>query len=346
MLQPLAEISIPPQITSLPKADLHIHQEEVARLERVVAQQQDRAAHDWRASARRLLDEIPFGESRLAAMYEPDATLDFGNAQADSPEYIIAKIVDALDEGAADGAILVEIRFGAGSMAVVHPDFMDLFREAERQVQQTYPQLRAEAIGYIGVMGNSEKALDIETQLSRCLALADQGLGGVDFRTHPYDTEASPSIWDHVYRMAERAADAGLGITVHAGEFSAANLAAALKVPHLDRLGHAVYAATDERLLDEIVRRDVTIECSLSCNVVLGAVRSYEEHPIRTFVDAGVKVTLNTDDPVRIGTTIGREYAIAHAMGFSEAELLMFTQHAIEASFAPKNRRAEMLAEA
>jgi len=47
-------------------------------------------------------------------------------------------------------------------------------------------------------------------------------------------------------------------------------------------------------------------------------------------LNAGVAVTLNTDDPVRIWTTIGREYAIAHELGFTEAELLMFTCHAIK----------------
>jgi len=123
MIKPLADLPIPSKIAALPKADLHIHQEEVARLERVVARQQGRTAYNWRKSAQRLVDE------------------------------------NALEEGAADGAVLIEIRFGAGSMAFVQPDFMDLFREAERQAQQRYPQLRAEAIGYIGIMGNPDKQL-------------------------------------------------------------------------------------------------------------------------------------------------------------------------------------------
>ena len=152
-------------------------------------------------------------------------------------------------------------------------------------------------------------------------------------------------MWAIAYGMAERAADAGLGITVHAGEFSPANLTAALQVPGLCRLGHAVYAVAETRLLEQLVERNVTVECSLSCNVVLGAVPSYEKHPIRQFVTSGVAVTLNTDNPVRIWTTIGREYAIAAALGFSPSDLLKFTRNAIQASFTSTERRRTLMDE-
>jgi adenosine deaminase len=144
---------------------------------------------------------------------------------------------------------------------------------------------------------------------------------------------------------ASPSAAAGLGITIHAGEFSPANLAAALSVPGLGRIGHAVHAASDPRLIDHLARSGATVECSLSSNVVLGAVPSYEAHPIRRFVDYGIPVTLNTDLPVHVCTTIGREYAVAAALGFSTAELLAFTRNAVRASFAPAEHRATLLAE-
>ena len=94
-----------------------------------------------------------------------------------------------------------------------------------------------------------------------------------------------------------------------------------------------------------MARSGVTVEFSLSCNVVLGAVPSYEAHPIRRFVEHGIPVTLNTDNPVRIATTIGREYAIAAALGFSPADLLACTRNAIRASFTTAERRAALLAD-
>jgi adenosine deaminase len=167
----------------------------------------------------------------------------------------------------------------------------------------------------------------------------------VDFSTDPYDTDADSALWAVISHWAERAAAAGLGITIHAGEFSPANLAAALSVPGLGRIGHAVHAASDLQLLDHLARSGATVECSLSCNVVLSAVPSYEAHPIRRFVDYGIPVTLNTDLPVHVCTTIGREYAVVAALGFSPAELLAFTCNAVRASFAPTEVRDTLLAE-
>jgi adenosine deaminase len=104
-----------------------------------------------------------------------------------------------------------------------------------------------------------------------------------------------------------------------------------------------VYAAHDPRLLDLLAESGVTVECSLSCNVVLGAVPSYEAHPIHQFVQRGIPVALCSDIPVQVATSIGREYALAHALGFSTADLLGFTRNAVRASFTPPERKADLL---
>ncbi|MCA1668968.1 MAG: hypothetical protein LC793_16565 [Thermomicrobia bacterium] len=272
MIEPLADLPIDPAIAALPKADLHIHAEAAPRLARVIARREGKPPPDLRETVRALLD-LPPGMPRLIQMAVPPRPET--EALDAVPENFIARVADALEEAAADGAILVEVRFGGTTIL------------------------------------------------------------------RPYDTEAD---WAATYRLAERAAAAGLGITVHAGEFSTANLAAALRVPGVTRLGHAVYAARDPRLLDAIARRGITVECALTSNVMLGATASYEEHPIRQFIVHGIPVTLNTDDPVRVGTTIGREYAIAAALGFASAELVALTRNAVRASFTTAERRTALLA--
>src|SRR5262249_6103881 len=172
----------------------------------------------------------------------------------------------------------------------------------------------------------------LEAVVAGTLAAARDGLGGIDLLYRPYDTEAD---WEIAYRVAARAADAGLGVTAHAGEFSAANVAAALRTPGLTRLGHAVHAVDDARLLDRIAARGVTIECCLTCNVFFGAVPSLEEHPICRFVQRGIPVALGADNPVQLSTTIGREYAVAATLGFTTADLFAFTPKALRASFPP-----------
>ncbi|MDE2899064.1 MAG: hypothetical protein OXO54_12155 [Chloroflexota bacterium] len=111
----------------------------------------------------------------------------------------------------------------------------------------------------------------------------------------------------------------------------------------MTRVGHALAAAADPRLLDRVAARGVTVECALSSNVVLGAVESYECHPIRRFVERGVPVAICTDDPVRACTTIGREYAIAAKLGFSAAELRAFTCTGVRASFCSPRERDRLL---
>jgi adenosine deaminase len=167
-------------------------------------------------------------------------------------------------------------------------------------------------------------------------------LRGIDLLYEPYDSEAD---WTAAYRIAERATAAGLGITAHAGEISTANIAAALRTPGLTRIGHATHAAADPRLLDLLARSGATVECSLTCNVLIGAAASYDQHPIRRFVEYGIPVALCTDDPIQICTTIGREYAIAHMLGLTPAELLEMTRNAVRAAFTTSVRRQTLLEE-
>ena len=330
---PLADIPIPERVANLPKADLHVHQEWFARLDRVLARREGLAPYDWRGWARKLMKDVPPGMPRLRRLAQVRPVARESDAE---PENFIDSVEDLLEEAAEDGAVLVEARFG--SETVLRPNFMELFREAERRTQERHPALCAEAVVSLFSWYEPER---VERLLRACLRTAEEGLAGIDLLYEAYDTEAD---WGTAYRLAERAAAAGLGVTVHAGEFSAANVAAALRLPGLSRIGHAVFAADDPRLMELLADSGVTIECCPSCNVVLGAVPSYEEHPIRRFVAAGIPVALCTDDPMQVCTTIGREYAMAAALGFSEKDLLDFTRNALSVSFAPAGRKERLLA--
>ena len=317
-LSPLANVPIPAHIAALPKTNIHIHAETAARLEQILAAERGQPPIDHRPWIADLLATIPPGMPRLLRL---DHNRLFDRATVDAldtdPVYIIARIMHLLLEGAADGAVLIEITFGPAT--ILKPDFMALFREAERCVQAQFPKLRAEAL-IAGTQPTGELWCDV--YLPACLAAAQDGLAGIHIIPDPYDAEMD---WAPVYGWATRASDAGLGLAAHVGEFDTTNIAAALQVPGLTRLGHAVYAAHNPELLEHLARSGVTVECSLSCNVVLGATDAHETHPIRQFVTSGIPVTLSTDDPVRVATTIGREYAIAGLLGFTAEDLRGFT---------------------
>jgi adenosine deaminase len=245
-LDPLGEVPIHPTIAALPKADIHLYQEWSPHLDRVLARREGRPAYDWRSWARRVMEETPPSIARLRRLGEIVPTPPDGY---DNAEYFVARVEHAL-EAAADGAVLVEVRFGKDE--VLRPGFMALFREAERRMRARHPTVRAEAIVILMPWQTPELLARL---LDACVSAAREGLAGIDFLYEPCDAEAE---WEAMHRAAERAADAGLGITAHAAEFSTANCAAALRVSRLTRIGHAVYAARDPRLLDLLAQSGVT----------------------------------------------------------------------------------------
>ncbi len=83
-----------------------------------------------------------------------------------------------------------------------------------------------------------------------------------------------------------------------------------------------------------------------SSNIATRAVATLEEHPLRTFVDAGVVVTINSDDPPMFGTTLNREYAIAaDLLDLDEAGLVDLARTAVRVSYAPDEVKTQILAE-
>ena len=318
-------------LREIPKADLHRHAETYAQLDRLIARLNGRPAHDWKGSIERLA-ELPPGMPRLSRL---NGDLDTVALHALAVKYVYfdSWLTAMFEEAAHEGAVLVEVRFGVGDG--LGPQHMYLFRQAERRVREKFPYFCAEAIAAVRL-----SALGQPDTFESCLRARDDGLAGIDFIPEPYDSEAD---WAGAYACADKAVEAGLGITAHAGEFSTANIAAALRLPGIKRIGHGVHAAATDEVLHLVLDSGVTVECCLTSNVVLGAVPSLGEHPIRLLVEAGVPVSLSTDDPVRLCTTIEREYELAAALNFGMDDLLSFTRQAILASFTSEDRRSELL---
>jgi adenosine deaminase len=89
-----------------------------------------------------------------------------------------------------------------------------------------------------------------------------------------------------------------------------------------ERIGHGIRAAEDNDVMRRLREEQIPLEICITSNVKTGAVRSLHEHPVRRLLDAGVPITLNTDDPGIFETTLEREFAIAKEnFGFYETEV-------------------------
>ncbi len=137
-------------------------------------------------------------------------------------------------------------------------------------------------------------------------------------------------------RAFEIAHAAGLGCTAHAGEWGGPeSIRQALALPGITRISHGVRAIEDPALVAELAGRGTVLEVCPTSNVVLGVFPDYASHPFVALRDAGVRLTLASDDPPYFGATIGGEYAVAaEHFGLDDAELRGVTELAIEASFA------------
>lgn len=141
------------------------------------------------------------------------------------------------------------------------------------------------------------------------------------------------------------AAAAGLGCTVHAGEWAGPeSVRAALTLP-VTRIDHGVRAIEDPLLVRELADRGIVLNTCPTSNVVLGVYDSYESHPLPTLRAAGVKVTLGSDDPPYFGATIAGEYAVCtERMGLSEVDLREITRTAIDAAFCDNDLKSALRA--
>ncbi|MFC9326334.1 adenosine deaminase [Kitasatospora sp. NPDC057015] len=143
----------------------------------------------------------------------------------------------------------------------------------------------------------------------------------------------------------DRARAAGLHSVPHAGETTGPETVwDALRVLGAERIGHGTQAVKDASLVDWLGEHRIPLEVCPTSNIATRAVERMEEHPIRQMVDAGLLVTVNSDDPPMFGTDLNTEYGVAaRLLGLDEAGVAALAKNSVEASFldqAGKNRLA------
>lgn len=174
-----------------------------------------------------------------------------------------------------------------------------------------------------------------DSTVELAISLGPRYFCGLDIAGDEISNPAEPFA-----RLFAVARQAGMGLTVHAGEAcGAANVRAAILSLKADRIGHGVHAAEDAAVMKLLAEQNVLLELCLSSNFYTGAVSAVRNHPIRQLMEHGVPVSLNTDDPAMFGVTLADDYVLAVTeLGFSTDELKRINQTALDHAFHPDKR--------
>ncbi|MBI3097954.1 MAG: GNAT family N-acetyltransferase [Planctomycetes bacterium] len=203
----------------------------------------------------------------------------------------------------------------------------DAFREAERE---TGVRLRF----FLGLKRGLDPSLNARL-LERWMAATNGAIHGVDL--HSYEQDGPCRDQKPAYELAR---SAGLHLRTHAGEHAGPEeIRDAIDLLGVESINHGVRAVEDPGLVRELAARRIPLHVCPTSNVLLGVAPTLREHPLRRLLEAGVVVTLNSDDPLLFGTDVRREYEIAaREMGLGEAEMGVLHENARRCSESVQGR--------
>ena len=338
--KPLPEVDVPTWLRHLPKVELHLHLEGSTDPETLVALSR---RHDTKpltlADARALYtykDFLGFMDSYKAMSSRLRTPEDY--------ELITYNMVRTL---AAQGIVHAEVYISFGIIYYWKKEEVEPYVEAIERARirgekefGTSIYWLIDAVRHFG----ADEAARVFRKAAELRALYPSiigiGIGGDEAR-------GPASLFKDSYAEAKAA---GLRLTAHAGESGGpiegpASIWAAINIG-AERIGHGLAAEFDSELMQILAERQIPIEINVTSNIRTGCCASFDEHPLRRYFDAGLMVTLNSDDPPMFGSNLLEEYILAHTRyGFTLDQLRELSANAVEASFLPPTRKLALLAQ-
>jgi adenosine deaminase/aminodeoxyfutalosine deaminase len=324
-----SQSEIQPFIRRLPKAELHLHLEGTIGPETLVE-----------LSARH--DEQPLSLADAEAVYrftnftEFIESFKFVTRRLVTPEDYELAAWHMIQRLHAQGVVHAEVYISVGVIYMwrnhdpncFEPIFAGLERARERGERELGFSLYwiFDAVRHFTVPEAERvfrKAAEMRPQFPSIIGI---GLGG----------DERHSLSEPFRALYAEAKQSGLRLTNHAGETTPPEaIWEALSIGS-ERIGHALSAVRDASLLQELKVRSTPLELNPSSNVRTGVCPSFAAHPLRRYFDAGLLVTLNSDDPAFFGSDVTNEYLHAHLeQGFTREELRQLASNSIRASFLP-----------
>jgi adenosine deaminase len=319
---------------SLPKVDLHRHLEGSLRLDtlRDIADQFniELPEKDGLGPLVQVVSSDPNTPQNFLAKFE--VLRNFYR----SPQVISRITEETIADAAADNVRYLELRFTPAALSKVGGfpmgEVMDWVAEAAKNAQSKF-QVATRLIASV----NRHEPLALAEQVA-ALAVERQGKGIVGFDLAGDENGYPTSPFNEIFRDAHQD---GLNITVHAGEWGGAkNVAQAIELLGAERIGHGVRVMEDEAVVSLSRERGTVFEVCVTSNYQSGVVDALNDHPIQRMMEAGLNVTIDTDDPSISQITLSDEYwVVCEKFGFSIEELQDRIIAAARAAFLPRKEQ-------
>jgi len=163
------------------------------------------------------------------------------------------------------------------------------------------------------------------------------GIGGSE---HDYPPEPFADVF-------ARARDHGLRTSAHAGEAAGPeSVWGAIRTLEVDRIGHGTRAVEDPELVDHIVEHAIPIELNPISNLRTGVIGALSEHPVRTYFDLGIPLSVNTDDPKMFGNSLVDEFeSLMVDHGFTREEIRELTNRTVDCTWLDDAAKTSLAAE-
>lgn len=155
------------------------------------------------------------------------------------------------------------------------------------------------------------------------------------------EEEGPAELFVDIFREAR---EAGLRLTAHAGEATGPeSIRRAVELLGAERIGHGLTAIQDPEVMALLRDRNIPLEVCPTSNVATGLLKRFEDHPLPRFLEAGLAVTLNSDDPAMFGTSLQEEFVrSARAFKLTREQVVHLCENAIRFSFLSTSERAKL----
>jgi len=242
-------------------------------------------------------------------------------------------------DAAADNIRYLELRFSPQALARVKgyafAEVTDWVIDASKRAAQDFNI----QVGLIITLVRHDPLTSARKVAEVAFERHDKGIVGLDLAGDEVNYPMTP--FRGLFLEAKRL---GMGITVHAGEWSGAGtVEEAIIELGADRLGHGVRAVENSRTIKLVRERSITLEICLTSNIQTGVVHDISHHPLTDLLDLDVLATLNTDDPRISDSSLTDEYQVAvQKLNLGYPELRHLILNAASAAFLPEIKKQQL----